>query len=213
MESKLRKPWTLVLNALYQPVGVVTIAKGLVTMCSSIDGETMAAQALDLDYELDADGAINWLKPSKFILTDWDDWIKLPVREFDIPIMTPRGAVRAPVVLYARNYKKIHMRKLKCTKKNLHRFYGGKSIWTGKQLSLNESSLEHMTPKSHGGLSCWTNLGISEKKINNERGNIPLSQWKYKPQYKLSEPRPMPASVIISSSSFPREEWRYFLYG
>jgi hypothetical protein len=87
--------------------------------------------------------------------------------------------------------------------------YGGKCIWSNRKLSLNEASIEHMTPKSHKGKNTWGNLAIADKKLNSERGNIPVTQWKYKPQYRLKEPKKIPACALIQESVRP--EWEYFL--
>ena len=41
----------------------------------------------------------------------WDDWIKLPVREHDKAVNTPRGPVRVPTVIVAANYAKVPLRR------------------------------------------------------------------------------------------------------
>lgn len=178
-------------------------------MYSTQDGENMAAQALDLDYELNEDGFIDFEKPSQMVPVSIPEWNDLPLRDFDIPIHTSKKIVRAPIVLVTKNFSKTILRKLRPTKKNLFEMYGGKCIWTGKILSLADASLEHMVPKSHGGGNGWDNLALSKKKINNERGNTPVKDWKHKPQYSLKEPKAMPISSYINVATRP--EWVFFL--
>jgi hypothetical protein len=205
----LHKNYTLVLNSIWQPIGFTSLKKAIVAMYSSQDGENMAAKALDLEYPLNEDGFVDFSNPIKFIPVGIPEWNDLPVRDFDIPIHTVRKIIRAPIILITNNFSKMTFRHLRPTKRNLYNFYKGKSIWTGKTLSLNEMTVEHLTPKSLGGDDSWHNLAPAEKSINNERGNTPLEKFKYKPKYKLGEPKPTPSSVLINRANRP--EWEYFL--
>lgn len=204
----LNKEIVLVLNAIWQPIGYTSIKKAITSMCSTTDGENMAVQALDLEYDL-KDGTIDFASPIKMIPVGINEWISLPVRDFDIPIHTSKSVVRAPIVIIAKNFSKMVMKQLHPTKKNLYHMYGGKCIWTGEKMSFNEATLEHMTPKSHGGGESWKNLALAKKSVNNERGNVPVSEWKYKAQYKLVEPKLRPIAAEIKEAIRP--EWKYFL--
>lgn len=206
--SVLDKHLTLVLNALYIPIGTTTIKKALVAMNSSSDGEHCAAEALDLAYDSTAQG-LDFMSPNTFNLVKWEDWIGLPIRDFDIPIHTPKIIIRAPIVIVAKNYTKIPVKEIKLSKKAVYSFYNGKCIWTGRTLTFSESSLEHMVPKSHNGKMDWNNIGLSDKKLNQERGATPLEKWKYKPKYKLKKPLPTPIPALLHTASRP--EWQYFL--
>lgn len=205
----LNKNYTLVLNSVWQIIGYTSIKKAIVSMYSTQDGENMAAQALDIDYELNEKGFIDFEKPIKMVPTGIPEWNELSLRDFDIPIHTSKKIVRAPIILLTKNFSKTILRKLRPTKKNLFEMYKGKCIWTGKTLSLSEATLEHLTPKSHGGNESWANLALAQKKINNERGNIPLKDWKYKPHYSLKEPKSVPISTYINNAVRP--EWLFFI--
>lgn len=208
MSDYLNKHLTLVLNALYQPIGSLSIKKACVALCSENNGVS-AAKALDLEYDLNEDGTVNFMSPNKFVPTDWESWINLELRDYDIPIRTAHRVIRAPIVILAHNFRKMVYRKLRPNKRNLYNIYGGKCIWTGRILSFNESSIEHMVCRSANGDSSWQNLGISDKKLNSERGNLTLDKWKYKQQYPLKEPKSTPISGLINEPKRP--EWQYFL--
>ena len=209
MSNTLNKHYVLVLNAVWQPIGYTTIKQAITAMFSTKDGENMAAQGLDLDYDLNSKGYIDFHSPNKVIPTYIEDWLELPVRDFDIPIVTTRKVIRAPIIIMARNFNKMIFTKLKANKRNLYNMYGGKCIWTGKILSFNEASIEHLTCKSHKGGNDWDNVAIANKNINQERGNIPLEKWKYKQQYPLKQPKSIPISGLINKAVRP--EWDYFL--
>lgn len=211
MSDILNKHLVLVLNSVWQPIGYISIKKAIIAMFSTNDGQNMAAKALNLEYPLDENGFINFKEPllDRVYPVGIPEWNDLPIRDFDIPIHTSKRIIRAPIVIIANNYSKVPMKRLKPTKRNIYDFYKGKCIWTGRTLSLNEATLEHMNPRSNGGQNTWQNLGLSGKKENNERGNIPIKDWKYKQQYPLKEPKSIPISALITKPARP--EWEYFL--
>ena len=47
----------------------------------------------------------------------------------------------------------------------------------GERLTKKNVSLEHLKPKSQGGETKWHNLVLASNKINNERGDKPLSEY------------------------------------
>lgn len=207
MSSIINKQVVLVLRYQdWQPIGYISIKKALKAMFSD---DVDAVEALDLTYPLDENGHVDFSTPSTSVPTKIDDWLSLPVRDFDIPVQSIKTVYRAPIVVLTHNCKKPPTRQLKATRRNLWEFYNKKDIWTGKEISYAECTKEHLTPKSAGGKDDWTNLAPASKKLNNERGSIPLDQWKHKMQYKLKEPPKMPVSTFIKNPIRP--EWNYFL--
>src|SRR5690349_13920231 len=83
MTDILNKPTVLVLNRHWQAIHVKTPAEAFCMLA------TGAATALDVQ----ADDHITPVR--------WDDWRKLPVRDFDQAVNTPRGPVRVPTVIVA----------------------------------------------------------------------------------------------------------------
>jgi len=209
MSDSLNKSLCLVLNALYMPMGCLTLKKALITLCSSENGYDMAAQYLQVEYDNDKEGNIDFMSPNLIQPIDWDEFVRLPIRDFDIPIHSSKVTVRAPIIILSKS-KKIVMKRLRPSLQNLYDLYGGKCVWTGQKLSKNRASKEHLTPASHGGKDTFENLALADRDINRERGNIPLKDWKYKMQYKTKEPLPMIYASTLKH--VPREEWKYFLF-
>lgn len=207
--SDLKKNYVLVLNSVWAIIGYTSIQKAIISMYSTNNGENMAAMALDLDFGLDENGFVDFTNCTKMIPVGIPEWNSLGLRDFDIPIRTSHSVVRAPIVLITKNYAKMNYRRLRPTKRNLYDFYNKKCIWTGRELSLGEASIEHIQCRSAKGDSTWQNLAISDKKLNSERGNLPLEKWKHKMQYQLKEPKAMPVCALINKPIRP--EWTPFL--
>ena len=207
MSTVLNKNYVLVLSAaLWQPIGFISIRKAIKAMYSD---DADAVQALDLTYPLDEKGNVDFSQMPDAVPTGIDKWVTLPLRDYDIPICTAKSVIRAPIVVITHNCKKMIYRQLKATRKNVWEFYGRKDIWTGKEISYSECTKEHMVARSHGGKDDWSNIAPASKKLNHERGNIPLDKWKYKPQYQLKEPRKTAVSAFIKTAVRP--EWEAFL--
>lgn len=50
-------------------------------------------------------------------------------------------------------------------------------FYTGKEVPREKRSTEHIKPKSLEGDNFITNYAMTDKKINNMRGNMPITDW------------------------------------
>jgi len=48
--------------------------------------------------------------------------------------------------------------------------------YTGKKLDNKNADMDHIIPKSKGGKTVWTNVVISDKKINRQKANKTLEE-------------------------------------
>ena len=104
----------------------------------------------------------------EFYPVSLDEWLKLPLREgVDVGIHTSRMVIREPRVVIAVNFSKIPKRRPKLTLRNVARAYDFKCAYTGEQLTPDRWSLDHVKPKSRGGLHEISNLVLADKKVNN----------------------------------------------
>lgn len=190
-------------------MGCLSLKKALIALFSSENGLDMAAQYLRVEYDNDENGNPNFMSPNLIQPIDLNEFLNLPCRDFDIPVSTTQKNVRAPVLILSRS-KKIVMKKLRPSIENLYHLYGGKCVWTGKVLSKNAASKEHLVPQSIKKDDSFKNVVLADKRLNSERGNTLLKDWKYKMQYQPKEPLPMPWAATIKH--IPREEWKYFLF-
>ena len=117
MNDILNKSTVLELNRHWQAIHVKTPAEAF---CMNASG---AATALDVQ----ADDHITPVR--------WDDWLKLPVREHDNAVNTPRGPVRVPTVIVAANYAKVPMRRPRFGARGIWERDGGICQYTGCKLA------------------------------------------------------------------------------
>jgi hypothetical protein len=80
----------------------------------------------------------------------WNDWLKLPVREHDNSVKTPRGPVRVPTVIVAANYAKVPMRRPRFGARGIWERDGGVCQYTGRKLAPKEGNIDHVVPRCRG---------------------------------------------------------------
>lgn len=200
------KAIVLKLNRNWLPVGYSTVAKALVDLCA---GE--ACEAIDIDYARDDDGNPNYNQPIGMRPVGWEEWIMLPVREWDMEIHSPSMTVRVPTVIIATNYGKMPMHHFRGrpSKKAIFRRDNGIDQYTGKRISEENSSIDHVIPLSRGGRSNWENLVLANKHLNWKKGNRLNEEIGLKLIRTPKAPDPKLASQMITEAR--HVDWNHFI--
>lgn len=204
----MKSPIVLQLNGNWMPISQKTVAEAIIAMTSM--GESPAALALDIDYEKNADGEYDFSSPKYMNPVSWDEWINLPVRDFDISIHTVKMEIRVPTVLVAPSYRKMPTRKSRPTKYNVFDRDGGICQYTGKKLSKNQGNIDHVVARSRGGKNTWENMVWCTKEINSKKGDKPLSELGLKLLRKPTAPPEIPIAMTFREAKRP--EWLPFIH-
>ena len=93
----LDKPIVLSLNRAWQVIGHRTVKQALIALNGGAAG-LPPALGVDIAYPKTEDGSWNFDRPLYLNPIPWDEWVKLPVRDFDFSISTPKLHVRVPTV-------------------------------------------------------------------------------------------------------------------
>jgi 5-methylcytosine-specific restriction endonuclease McrA len=140
----------------------------------------------------------------------WHEWIALPVREEDYAVRTVRGLVRIPTVLVLARYNKVPRRRPKLSAKGIWERDGGRCQYTGRKLAPHEGNIDHIVPRSRGGMTSWENCVLADKRVNSLKGNrLPEEvglQLKKRPQ----TPRELPVTYFIRNAHNVAD-WEHFL--
>ena len=107
MSTIANKLICLNLNANWQPIGFKTVKDAIVDLCGGeIDGKS-SSLALDIDYEVLENGEPNLAAPKNMSPVCWTEWLKLPIRPWDLVINSAHMSVRVPTVIIAVNFNKM----------------------------------------------------------------------------------------------------------
>jgi 5-methylcytosine-specific restriction endonuclease McrA len=181
----------LVLNRSWQAVNVITVQAALSMMAA------------------DAATGMNFTE-GNLVPVKWADWLELVVRAEDDSVGTPSRRVRAPRVIIAVKFNKVPLKRPRLTMRHLRERDGGRCAYTERVLKPEECSMEHVVPRSKGGVTEWKNVVLADKRINNIRGNRTLEQAGLTLKIKPHVPPAKPFHERLGSRvKFP--EWEFFV--
>ena len=207
MNDIINKNIVLKLNKSWQPLTQSTVGRALVDLAGGI-----SAMALDLQYEVDDEG--NPIgDPISMIPVDWDTWITLPVRSYDLYVTYAGGnkRMRVPTVIIAKNFNKMPVKRFrgKPSKDAIWHRDGGIDQYTGLPLKREHATIDHVLPQSKGGRDTWENLVTTHKDINSKKGNNLNEEIGLKLIRKPTVPSPVPLSLLINEVR--HRDWKPFI--
>jgi 5-methylcytosine-specific restriction endonuclease McrA len=197
MTDILNKTIVLVLNRNWQAINIRTPQDAFCQMATNV--------ATALDIELADDASAEALRPVK-----WDEWIRLPVREHDVFVRTARGAIRVPTVIVAVNYARVPKKRPKLNAKNIRERDGNRCQYTGVLLRPDEGSLDHVVPRSRGGVGSWENLVWSAKDVNQRKADRLPHEAGLKLLTIPRAPKELPVTSLLRNAHGVAE-WKLFL--
>ena len=211
MNTVANKLICLNLNANWQPVGFKTVKDAIVDLCGAESGGKPSTLALDIDYELDSEGQPIFDEAKSMNPVSWEEWMTLPIRPWDLAINSPTRSIRVPTVIIATNFNKMPIKtfKGKPSKDGIWNRDQGICQYTGKKLTKDQSTIDHVIPRSKGGQDTWTNMVVCDKTLNSKKGNKLNSELGLKLRKEPIEPSPTPVSALIREAK--HHTWKHFL--
>lgn len=188
----LHKTTVLLLNRNWQAIHAKTPADAFCMMAAG------AASGLDLEAD------------DHIVPVAWEDWLKLPVRENDQSVNTPRGPVRVPTVIVAVRYAKIPFYQPRFGANGIWERDGGVCQYTGRMLAPGEGNIDHIVPRSRGGASSWENCVLSHREVNSRKADRLPQEAGLRLLRKPTVPRRRPAFSKIHNHH-DISDWRRFL--
>ena len=135
MRDVLEQP-TLVLNRNWQAVGVATVARALMMVWNEV------ARAVE---------------PDDYRLYDWDDWSRLPAPPGAACIRSSRARLRVPEVVCLTHYDRLPGQAVTFSRRNVAKRDHHTCQYCGTQPGWEAITIDHIVPRSRGGVSSWTN--------------------------------------------------------
>lgn len=129
--------------------------------------------AYDIDFEQKEDGTYLYdaSHVSNVRLVDWDEWVNLPVRPFDLFVSTAKKQVRVPRVVQFLFTEKMPDKKFKPTLDAIYDLYDGICAYTRRKLRKSDASRDHWVPRSKGGKETFQNFRLADKDLNSKFGD------------------------------------------
>ena len=183
--TKLDEP-TLILNRNWQPVGIARVSRALTKLFND------SAHVVD---------------PETYQLHDWDSWQAQPV-DGDAFIQGRGFRLRVPEVITLAKYDKVPQNAVTFSRRNIFKRDRFTCQYCGAQPGTEDLTIDHVLPKSRGGISSWTNCVLACSDCNHrkadrtpEEARMPLKQQPVKPKWR----------PIYATRSVRRASWTKFI--
>lgn len=180
----LHRP-TLVLNKNWQPVNVTPVKKALKAVFSDI------AKIVD---------------PEDYSLYSWEDWSELRPREGESCIQAVSLQIRIPEVICLLGYKDLPSAKVTFSRRNIFKRDRFTCQYCGIQPGGEQLTLDHVLPRSRGGISSWENCVLACVDCNRRKADkkpaeahMRLKKEPHRPQW-----RPYYAAGMIRIESWEK---------
>lgn len=135
----LQRP-TLVLNRNWQPIHVATVARALIMLYS---------------------GTARVVDPADYQIYNWEDWSRLRPRDGDRSVRTVRYQLRVPEVVVLACYDGMPGATVPFSRRNIYKRDRFTCQYCGAQPPMDDLTIDHVVPRSHGGTSTWENCVLA----------------------------------------------------
>jgi hypothetical protein len=177
------------LNRHFSPISVATVRRALVLLYGG------TARAID-------DGGEAY---------DFPSWLSMPVRHGDDGLAIVGGALRAPRVLHLLRYDRAPRVTVRLTRRNLMIRDQFQCQYCGRRPSTRDLNVDHVVPRSRGGIDAWENLVISCRGCNLRKGRRTPTEAGMALLSVPHRPRWSTATQITLATREPFAEWAPFL--
>jgi 5-methylcytosine-specific restriction endonuclease McrA len=189
-QRKMSRP-TLVLNKHWSPIQTAPVQEAL---------------------SLVAKGSAKIIDPKTFEAHDllsWNDVSKAKGQFEDSVIRSARLSLVAPEVIVLTGYEGLAVRSVVFSRKSLFKRDRYTCQYCGKQPGPSELTIDHVMPKSRGGISSWTNCVLACVECNKFKANRTPDEAKMTLRKVPKKPSWKALAEIPSVAR--RESWEQFL--
>ena len=207
MSSILDKPIVLALNSCWQIIGHRSVRQAIVALTGG-DRENPPALGLDIVYAKTGDQAWDFDKPIYLNPVKWEEWLSLPVRDFDFFVSTAKQQVRVPTVIVAANFSKMPVAEPRLSREAIYERDAGVCQYTGEFVGRT-GNLDHIVPRARGGRDSFENLVWSKSKVNSAKADKLPSEAGLRLIRPPRAPKRVPISSTITEIRHP--DWQHFM--
>lgn len=134
----------------------------------------------------------------------------LPPGAYDhhFDVQTSDGVFSLPSAIVLKKFVHVPFHSMRPTRRNIFRRDGFTCQYTGKRLSVQEATIDHIIPTSRGGKNTWANMVTCSREVNIRKGNRPLNETTLK---LIREPKAPSRTDLLIGINPEIEEWKQFL--
>jgi len=178
---------TLVLNRNWQPVHVTTVARSLILLWND------AARVVD---------------PEEYRLMSWEDWTQFVPAEGAPCVRSARLRLKVPEIICLAHYDRLPSTAVTFSRRNVSKRDHYICQYCGAQPGAESITIDHVVPRSQGGVSSWTNCAAACTQCNARKGDRTPEQAGMKLRRRPVRPEWKPFYAAVGGRV---ESWAKFL--
>lgn len=183
----------LVLNKSWSPVATVSLQRAITMLFSYTSNGEPKARIID---------------PSSYQTFTWEDWSKLRPQATDDKLAGANIYFRVPEVILLSQYDKMPQPKVHFSRRNLFKRDQMTCQYCGCQPGSSELTIDHVLPRSQGGITSWENTVLACVDCNRKKADRTPAQAHMK---LLKTPKKPHAKALKYESLKPIKSWEAFL--
>ena len=183
----------LVLNKSWNPIGTVSLERAITLLFTVAQNGDPKARIID---------------PSSYQTFTWEDWSKLRPSATDEKIIGANLYFRVPEIIILSKYDKMPQRQVHFSRRNLFKRDGQTCQYCGGQPGSEELTIDHVLPRSQGGVTSWENCVLACVTCNRKKANRTPSQAKMK---LMKVPKKPHLKALKFDTLKPVKSWEAFL--
>ena len=190
----------LVLNKLFMAVHVISVRRAFVLLCKELAEVVSLEDGQFATYDFQS-----WREISEYRLKNFqysaeeDDWVR-----------TASTQIQVPRVIRLLAYEKIPRHTVKFNRRNIFARDNNQCQFCGKRYATSDLSLDHVVPRSQGGVSSWENIVCACIDCNVRKGGRTPKQAHMSLIRKPEKPKRSPL-LNLKLTSKKYQSWRTFL--
>jgi 5-methylcytosine-specific restriction endonuclease McrA len=146
---------------------------------------------------------------------DFDSWVELSQARHLFPeddnwIQTVSLSIRVPRIIRLLIFNRLPRKTVKFNRRNIFARDANCCQYCGRRFPTSELSLDHIVPRSRGGLATWTNIVCACTRCNARKGRKLPEEAGMKLVRKPFKPKSSPV-VQIKLASPVYESWKHFV--
>ena len=188
----------LVLNKLFMAIHIISVRRAFVLLCKDLAEVVSLEEGQFATYDFETWRELSEFR-SKYFRQEDDDWVR-----------TATSEIQVPRVVRLLSYEKLPRQTVKFNRRNIFARDHNQCQYCGKKYPTTELSLDHIVPRSQGGMSTWENIVCSCINCNVKKGGRTPKQAHMTLVRKPEKPKRSPL-LNLKMTLTKYQSWKTFL--
>jgi 5-methylcytosine-specific restriction endonuclease McrA len=188
----------LVLNKLFMAIHIISVRRAFVLLCKDLAEVVSLEEGQFATYDFETWRELSEFR-SKYFRQEDDDWVR-----------TATSEIQVPRVVRLLSYEKLPRQTVKFNRRNIFARDHNQCQYCGKKYPTTELSLDHIVPRSQGGMSTWENIVCSCINCNVKKGGRTPKQAHMTLIRKPEKPKRSPL-LNLKMTLTKYQSWKTFL--